>query len=52
MFLKALKDYIESNIIDSKEIIKLKYMYRWVLEEYNKILNLQKLTLKSLLKLV
>lgn len=34
MFLRAIKDYIESNIIDSKEIIKLKYMYRGVLEEY------------------
>lgn len=34
MFLKAIKDYIESNIVDSREVIKLKYMYKGLLEEY------------------
>lgn len=34
MFLKSIKDYIESNIVDSREVIKLKYMYKGLLEEY------------------
>ncbi|WP_394861100.1 hypothetical protein [Clostridium perfringens] len=50
MFLKALKDYIESNIIDSKEIIKLKYMYRWVLEEYKQNFEFTETHFEELIK--
>ncbi|EHK2348030.1 hypothetical protein LI058_09850 [Clostridium perfringens] len=50
MFLKALKDYIESNIIDSKEIIKLKYMYRGVLEEYKQNFEFTETHFEELIK--
>ncbi|WP_394888946.1 hypothetical protein [Clostridium perfringens] len=48
--LKALKDYIESNIIDSKEIIKLKYMYRGVLEEYKQNFEFTETHFEELIK--
>ncbi|MDU8977606.1 hypothetical protein [Clostridium perfringens] len=50
MFLKTLKDYIESNIIDSKEIIKLKYMYRGVLEEYKQNFEFTETHFEELIK--
>lgn len=34
VFLQAIKDCIESNIIDPKEVIKLNYLYKNTLEEY------------------
>ena len=50
MFLRAIKDYIESNIIDSKEIIKLKYMYRGVLEEYKQNFEFTLIHFEELIK--
>ncbi|MGG5461643.1 hypothetical protein [Clostridium sp. B9] len=36
MFLQAIKDGIESNIIDSKDVLKLKYLYKNTLKEYKR----------------
>ncbi|MCX0371705.1 hypothetical protein LIZ77_13170 [Clostridium perfringens] len=51
MFLKAIKDYIESNFIDSKECNKLKNIYKKVLEQYKQNFKFTSYQFEELIKI-
>ncbi|WP_221372618.1 hypothetical protein [Clostridium perfringens] len=51
MFLKAIKDYIESNFIDSKECNKLKNIYKKVLEQYKQSFKFTSYQFEELIKI-